>query len=121
MQTGTVQQKDGQGATIPGLISYPTGWPATHAHATAADATVAAVATARHVVTGFLASSDKAGSVVSLKSDSDTVLSFTLGVGYLAWTFPTPVMLALDKAAHVTVDGTAACKANIFGYTLTAP
>jgi len=121
MLTGTVQQLDGNGHPIPGFV-VSAGWPVTHSHATAAAATKAAVATARHVITGYIVYSDKATAVVNVKSDTDVLYTTTFtAAGEKVLTFPTPIILALNKAASVQIDGTASCKANMFGYTLIAP
>jgi len=120
MKTGTVQQIDGNGNAIPGLVIQST-WPVTHSHATAADATLAGVAATRHVITGYIVYSDKATAVVNVKQDTTVLYTTTFtAAGEKVLTFPTPIALAVGTAAHVTIDGTASAKANMFGYTLIA-
>ena len=121
LRTGTVQQLDGNGNVIPGAVDSP-GWPVTHSHATAAAATKAAVATAKHVITGFIVYSDKAAAVVNVKSGSTVKYTTTYtAAGEKTETFPTPIFCVLGETASVEIDGTASCKANMFGYTLIAP
>ena len=120
MKTGTVQEIDGNGNVIPGLVIQST-WPVTHSHATAAAAVQAAVATVRHVITGYYVYSDKATAVVNVKSGSTVKFTTTFtAAGREGYTFPTPITCALGETASVEIDGTASAKANMFGYTLIA-
>jgi len=114
--TGTVQRLDGNGNPIDRLTS--DNWSVTHSHATAAEATKAAVATVQHVITGFLVSTDKAGAVVEIKEGDTVLVPIAVPVGAFGYEFPSYLELALNKAATVTCEGTAACTANIFGFTL---
>jgi hypothetical protein len=105
MMTGTVQRLDGN-------------WSVTHSHATAAAATKAAVATVQHVITGFLVSTDLAGATVEVKEGTTVLATIAVPVGAFGYEFPSYLELALNKLASVTCTGTAACTANIFGFTL---
>ena len=92
----------------------------THTHATAAVATQAAPgAGKRNIVTGFLASSDKAASIMTLVEDTAGTpvvkLQLQVGVGLIAHKLSTPIVFTANKSASIEIDGTAACKANILG------
>lgn len=120
MQTATIQQLDANGNPIAGLMSG-SGWPVTHSHATAALASIAGVATAQHVITGFICSTDKASAVISVKSAATVKATVTVpAAGVYKYRFPTYIICPLGEAASVTIDGTSACAANLFGFTLTA-
>ena len=87
---------------------------------TAAVATQAAPgAGKRNIVTGFLASSDKAGAIMTLIEDTAgtpvTKLQIQLGASFVAHKLGTPIVFTANKSASIEIDGTAVCKANIVG------
>lgn len=116
MRTSTIQRLDGNGNPITGLQN--TNWSVTHSHATAATATKAAVATKKHVVTGFIVSSDKAATVL-LKEGLTTKMTFVIAAAEsFAYSLPSFMECAVNTATSITIDGTAACSANLLGFTL---
>jgi hypothetical protein len=115
MLTSTIQRLDGNANPIPGLLS--SGFLVTHSHATAATATKAAVATSKHVITGFAVGTDLAGALVQLKSGTDVIFACSMIAGHFALS-GLNIELALNKAATVTVNSTSAGNANLMGYTL---
>ena len=97
-----------------------TKFSATATHATAAAATQAAPgAGKRLIVTGFAASSDKAGSIVLLVEDVGgtpvTKFQLQIGAGHVEHKFGTPIVITANKSATISIDGTSVCKANING------
>ena len=97
-----------------------TKFSATATHATQADATQAAPgAGKRLIVTGFLASSDKAGAIMTLVQDIAgtpvTKLQLQIGASFIAHKLATPIVMTANKPVTIRIDGTSACKANILG------
>jgi hypothetical protein len=97
-----------------------TKFSATATHATSASATQAAPGTGKRlIVTGFLASSDKAGSIMTLIEDAAgtpvTKLQLQIGASFIAHKLATPIVITANKTATINIDGTSACKANIVG------
>ena len=93
---------------------------ATATHATQADATEAAPgAGKRLIVTGFIASSDKSGAIMTLIEDlADTAvvkLQVQVDDDFIAHKLATPIVITANKSATIRIDGTSACKANIVG------
>lgn len=91
---------------------------ATATHATAAAATIAAVAGQKVYITDISASSDKAGAILLLKDGSTVIWQVQVGAGNYEHHFSTPLATALGATASVEIDGTSACKANIAGVQL---
>lgn len=92
----------------------------TATHATAASATKAAPGVGKRIiVTGFLVSSDKAGSIMTLVEDAAgtpvTKIQLQIGAIPFAHKFATPIVITANKSATIAIDGTSACKANIVG------
>jgi hypothetical protein len=90
----------------------------TATNATLAVASHAAVATKTYYVTDIGVSSDKAGSIVLVKSGTTVIWQQQVGAGHLEKTFATPLKAALGALVSVEIDGTALCNANIAGYEL---
>ena len=91
---------------------------ATATHATAAVATIAGVAGQRIYITDIIASSDKAGSIMLVLDGATTIFQVQVGVGNFSHHFETPLVATVGASAAVSIDGTAACKANINGIQL---
>lgn len=96
---------------------------ATATHATSAVATIAAVTGAINYITDISGSSDKAGSLLLVKQGTTVVWQVQLattaaGINAFTHHFASPIPSASGASVSVTVDGTAACYANIAGYQL---
>ena len=90
----------------------------TATHATLATATIAAVTGKQHYITDIAASSDKAGAIVLVKQGTTTIWQIQLLANdRLDHSFVTPLEGAVGALVSIEVDGTAACKANIAGFT----
>ena len=90
----------------------------THTHATAASAEKAAATGKTHYITSIAASSDKAGAILLVKDGTTTIWQIQMPAnGSAIQSFPVPLQGSSGAAVSVSVDGTAACKANICGYT----
>ena len=92
---------------------YGTPKSATHAHATAATATVTGVSGSISYICDVTASSDKAGSVVLVKSGSTTIWQSQVGAGQFNRSFDPPLACVSGADATVTIDSTSAGCANI--------
>ncbi len=97
-----------------------TKFSVTATHATQADATQAAPgADIRLIITGFIASSDTAGAIMTLVEDLAgtpvTKLQVQVGIGFIAHKLATPIVITANKSATIRITGTTACKANILG------
>lgn len=90
----------------------------TATHATEAVATNAAVSEKTHYVTDISASSDKAGSIILVKNGTTVIWQDIVGAGNYKHTFSTPLRATKGALVSVTIDGTAAAKANIAGFTI---
>lgn len=102
---------------------HGTPFSATATHATAAAASEAAVSGKTHYITDIAASSDKAGALLLVKDGTTTiwqvqVATTAAGNNSFTHTFSTPLQGTSGAAVSVEIDGTAACKANIAGFTL---
>jgi len=113
---------------LPAMVPDPNGralpvmddtFVETATHATEAVASKTAAAGKRHIITGFCASSDKAGSIVLVKDGATTIYQAQVDAGHIEKTFLHGIPCSTNSAASVTIDGTAACKANIEGFTVT--
>lgn len=92
-------------------------------HATAAVASKAGVTGATHYVTDIAASSDKAGSILLVKQGTTVIWQVQVATTAAAnnsfsHTFASPLAGAVGALVSVEIDGTAACYANIAGYTI---
>lgn len=90
----------------------------TATHATAAVATHAAVSGKKHYITHVSVSSDKAGSILLIKQGTTTIWQVQVGATKHEETFDPPLSGASGALVSAEIDGTAACKANLLGYTL---
>lgn len=95
----------------------------TTTHATSAVASVAGVAGTKYYITDVSGSSDKAGSLLLVKQGTTTIWQVQIattaaGINAYSHTFSQPLEGAVGALVSVTVDGTAACKANIAGFSL---
>jgi hypothetical protein len=109
-------QLDCNGLPVNGLMN--TNWKEYATHATLASASHAAAAGTKHVITGIIVSTDLAGAVVEVKQGATVLQTFTMAVGVFGHNFASHLELAVNTAATVTVTGTAACYANIYGYSV---
>ena len=91
---------------------------ATATDATAATATIAAVAGQKIYITDVIASSDKAGSIMLVKDGTTTIWQVQVGVGNFSHHFETPLVTTAGASASVSIDSTSAGKANIAGVQL---
>jgi len=94
----------------------------TTSHATSAVASVAGITGATHYITDISGSSDKAGSLLTVKQGTTVIWEVQLAataVGNLAYnhSFQAPLLASSGALVSVTVDGTSLAKANIAGYT----
>ena len=94
------------------------GFSVTATHATQAVATKDAVTGKTHYVTGITVSSDKATSIALVKQGTTTIWQVQIGADSHTEVFPVPLRGAVSALVSVEIDGTAACKANLTGYTL---
>jgi len=90
----------------------------TATHATSAVATKAAAADTTHYVTTASASSDKAGAILLVKQGTTVLWQMQIGASFVTVNFNPPLPSAVNALVSVTIDGTAACKANLAGYSL---
>lgn len=90
---------------------------ATATNATSAVATLSAKVGQRYYITDISGSSDKAGAQLLVK-DGTTVIWQDIIRNTVPYTkdFIVPLVITMSAACSVTVDGTAACTANIAGY-----
>lgn len=88
-------------------------------HATSAVATKAAATGKIHYITDISGSSDKAGALVLVK-DGTTIIWAAIIAANTSYnhSFSTSLIGTSGALVSVTVDGTAAAKANIAGFTL---
>lgn len=96
---------------------------ATATNATSAVATVAGVTGSTNYVTDIAGSSDKAGALLLVKQGTTVIWQVQLattaaGTNAFHHSFQSPLAAASGASISVTVDGTAACYANIAGYQL---
>lgn len=99
-----------------------TPFTVTTTHATSAVASKAAVTGATHYITDIAGSSDKAGSLLLVKQGTTVVWQVQLattaaGINAFQQSFNVPIAAAQGALVSVTVDGTAACYANISGFS----
>lgn len=99
-----------------------TPFSATTTHATSAVASKAAVTGQTHYVTDISGSSDKAGALLLVKQGTTVIWQVQLattaaGINAFSHTFAVPLAAAQSALVSVTVDGTAACYANIAGFS----
>lgn len=97
---------------------YGTPFSETATNATLAVASHAAVTGKTYYVTDIAVSSDKAGSIVLVKSGTTVIWQEQVGAGHLEYKFSMPLKAAAGALVSVEIDGTAACYANIAGYEL---
>lgn len=90
----------------------------TATHATAAVASHAAETGKTHYITHVSVSSDKAGAIMLVKQGTTTIWQAQVGAADHVEVFPVPLSSAKSALVSVEIDGTAACKANIAGYTI---
>lgn len=102
---------------------FGTPFSATVTGSTSASANKAAAVGTRHFITDISASSDKPGAVVQVLSGA-TILWQNIVNGATATsifpydhTFSEPLTCSSGATASVSVDGTAACAANIAGFS----
>lgn len=100
-----------------------TPFTATATNATSAVASKTGVAGIVYYITDIAGSSDKAGSLLLVKDGTTVVWQVQLattaaGINAFHEQLKTPILCTSGAAASVTVDGTAACYANIAGYAI---
>ena len=99
-----------------------TPWAVTATSASSAVATKAAAATGTHYITDIAGSSDKAGALLLVKQGTTVIWQVQLattaaGMNAFQQSFQVPLAGIQNGSVSVTVDGTAACYANIAGFT----
>ncbi len=98
--------------------SYGTPISATATHATSAVATVTGVTGSTYFVTDISGSSDKAGALILVKDGSTLIWQDRVSnTAAYEHTFSTPLACTSGATLTVTVDGTAACYANVAGFS----
>lgn len=95
---------------------------ATATNATSAVATISGTAGSITYITDIAGSSDKAGALLLVKQGTTVIWQIQLattaaGINAFEQHFESPLYGAVGADVSVTVDGTAACKANISGFT----
>lgn len=90
-------------------------------HATSAVASQAGITGSVMYITDIAGSSDKAGSLLTVKQGTTVVWEVQLattaaGINAFNHSFTTPIAAASGALVSVTVDGTSLCKANIAGF-----
>jgi hypothetical protein len=71
-----------------------------------------------HYITDICASSDKAGSIILVKSGTTTLWQAQVGAVFMVQKFEIPLGGVVGDLVSVEIDGTSACKANIGGFTI---
>ena len=84
---------------------------------TSATATKAATSGVVYYITDISASSDKAGAVISVKDGTTKIWEAITNTSY-NHSFATPLAGTKGALVSITIDGTAACKANIAGISI---
>lgn len=92
---------------------------ATATHGTEAVASVAGVSGTTYFLTNASASSDKAGSILLVKDGTTVIWQEQVGITFCNLTFDPPLAATSGALVSVTIDGTAACKANLSGVSIT--
>lgn len=95
----------------PKLNARPLSYTATHA--TLAVATTIVDADLRPIISTVSVSSDKAGSIMLIKSNTTVIWQTQVGAGNLTFSFPEGLFGNRGETISVEIDGTAACKANM--------
>ncbi len=95
----------------------------TATHATSAVASQAGATGVQYFITDIAASTDKAGGILLVKDGTTVIFQLQIattaaGINAFEKSFKTPLACTVGNLASVTIDGTAACKANISGYAL---
>lgn len=92
---------------------------ATATDATSAVASASAVAGRTYYITDIAGGSDKAGGLILVKDGTTLIWQARVSnTSAFAESFESPLKATAGAAVSVTVDGTAACYANIGGYYL---
>jgi hypothetical protein len=99
-------------------LQYGTQVSATATHATAAVASIAGAAGYTHCAMNVSVSSDKATSILLIKSGTTTIWQQQVGAGQANIVFPAGLKAATGALLSAEIDGTAACKANITAITV---
>lgn len=102
---------------------HGTPYSATASNGTSAVATQAGVVGSVNYITDIAGSSDKAGSLLTVKQGTTVIWEVQLattaaGINAFEEHFETPLQGVAGASVSVTVDGTSLCKANIAGFTL---
>lgn len=97
-----------------------TTFQVTATSATSAVANKAAISGTKYFITSIAGSSDKAGSLLLVKDGSTVIWQVQLattaaGINAFSQIFQKPLEATIGNLVSVTVDGTAACYANIAG------
>lgn len=91
---------------------------ATATGTTSAVATKAGVTGSTYYITDISASSDKSGAIILVKQGTTVIWQDIVNAGHYTRTFSAPLKGAKSALVSVTIDGTAAAKANIAGIIL---
>lgn len=97
---------------------YGDSFYVTATDATSAVASNAGVSGKTHYVTDIAGSSDKAGAILLVKNGTTVIFQQIIGTTPFSHTFAAPLRATSGALVSVTVDGTAAAKANIGGFTV---
>lgn len=90
----------------------------TATHATAAVAQKDAATSKTHYITDIAVSSDKATSILLIKDGTTVIWQQQIGASKESFQFSTPLKGSTGNLVSVEIDGTAACKANLAGFTV---
>ena len=94
-------------------------WSVTATHATAAVATKDAATGKTHFITHVSASSDKAGSILTVKQGTTTVWQLKIGASMIDLDFSSsPIKAASNALVSADIDGTSRADVNLAGFTL---
>lgn len=97
---------------------HGTPFSQTTTDSTHAVATQAAVATSAQYITSVTVSSDKATSILLIKSGTTTIWQAQVGATFFNMNFDIPLGGVVGALVSAEIDGTSLCKANIAGFTI---
>lgn len=102
------------------MIKQDRGTPfkQTATHATSAVATQTGVANKTSYITDISGSSDKAGAKILVKDGTTVIWQDIINTTAYEHTFSQPLSATVGADISVTVDGTAACNANVAGFII---
>lgn len=99
--------------------NYGTRVTATANSSSSAVATIAGATSTTIYITDVSGSSDLAGATLQIKDGSTVIWQDRVSnTGAVVYNLSTPIACTMGNSASVTVTGTAACNANVVGFTI---